>query len=219
MVRASDNADIRNTETNSIVIAATPRKRNKSHTILLDGNIEDWEQVIPLDFSPGETVDPDSLPEEIDLTEIKVTEDAENLYFLIKTVGAPSFGQNIDLLSILIDSDIDKSTGYAGPYVPVFPWEIGADHMIQNGSLYAHQLMNGYRLWNWSMESENGDGISQMAYSTSDVEIVIKKDALGNPKTINIAIETDRLLDDGSHLIDRAPNDLFSHYYTYDIQF
>ncbi len=218
MVRASDNAEHPNTETNSVEIAATPRKRSSSHKIFVDGNNEDWEQVIALDYSPGETADPDTLPKDIDLTEIRVTEDQEHLYFLITIEGSAAFGQKIDQLSILIDSDTDKSTGYSGPYVPVFPWEFGADHMIQNGSLYTHQLMDGYRIWNWNLESENGDGISRMAYTASDVEISIKKSALGDPQTIHVAIETDRLLDDGTHLIDRAPNDLFSHYYTYEIQ-
>ncbi len=216
MVRASDHAAEPNTETNSVVLSATPR-RPVTRTIRLDGKVGDWEKVIPLDFSPGEVADPDTLPPEIDITEIKVTEDRDEIFFLITVEGAADFGKWRDQLSVYIDTDGDKTTGYAGAFVPTFPWMVGADYMLQNGSLYSYEPLNGYRVWNWVMEAENGKGQSRMVYTDSQVELSVKKSALGDPDGIRIAVETDRILDDGSHLIDRVPNDLFSHYYTYTL--
>ena len=122
-----------------------------------------------------------------------------------------------DQISILIDTDTDKDTGYTGPYVPTYPWALGADFLIQNGSFYKYALVNGYRVWNWEMVSENGDGVSEMVYNQRNIEFSVTKSALGNPQKIHLVFETDKLLNDGSHLIDKAPNDLFSHYYSFSV--
>ena len=216
MVRASDNAENPNTETNTVELTAAPQKSTK-HTINVDGNAEDWEKITGLDYSPGETADPDTLPEEIDITEIKITEDSQKLYILITVEGEANFKKMADQISILIDTDTDKDTGYTGPYVPTFPWASGADFLIQNGSFYKYAPVNGYRVWNWEMVSENGDGVSEMVYNQRNIEFSITKSALGNPQNIHLVFETDKLLNDGSHLIDKAPNDLFSHYYSYRV--
>jgi hypothetical protein len=236
MVRAYDSVVPPNIDVNSVELAATPRARLSSSEksgipIKVDGLLDDWKQINPIDFSPGETVDLDNLPPDLDIIDISIAEDELRLYFALVFRGPIEFGNNQKNLSIFLDTDQINSTGYSGPYVPTYPWSIGADYLIQNGNLYQHKELNGYRIWNWKMlsslemtsqGSEKNTSVSvnqlliEYAARGNSLEISVLKEKINYTNGFFLQVKTEQLLDDGIRTNDNAPNDLFSHFYVWE---
>jgi hypothetical protein len=60
----------------------------KAETITVDGDKNDWATIAPIIVDPSGDI---NLPWE-DLLEVKVTNDLENVYFLLQYAGNPEFG-------------------------------------------------------------------------------------------------------------------------------
>lgn len=241
MVRARDSAVPMHEDTNTMYLAATPRSANQTHIgrsdlITIDADFADWEFITPLDFSPGESANTPGVPGTIDIVDIYAVDDSVWLYFAITFSSSILINSEGITYSILLDTDNQNSSGYAGPYLPFYPWAIGADYLWENGKLYAHSLLNNYRVWNWELldnqapvktinqkkDTEPILGISHFAVDKNKIELSIRKTALGlrNEKEIKLVCIASQLQEqpnseNSSLLRDSAPNDFFSHSYTY----
>lgn len=197
MVRASDGV---HEDTNLKVLSATPRER-----LLPDTFDQDWEYIGYTDYSPNEQAE--LTAQRADITGVKIAEDSQRLYFRLEFASevTPSL-----LMSIFLDTDRDKTSGYSGDHLPLYSWALGADYLIENDRLFAHSLTDGYRYWNWE---EIGSVSFRLDRSEKSLLVSLPKAQLEVTGSLHLAV---RALDVETGEKDLAPNDLYSHFYEYE---
>ena len=134
-------------------------------SITIDGKVSDWNDIRPIATASGN---------QQNLRSLKVTSDADKLYFLLE-------GQNIGAnTQFHLNVDNNARTGYQDGN-----WKgTGIDYLIENNWLYKSQTDNAS--WSWG-----GGDSSAIVYerSSSVVEVSVKKSALAGLKgTIKVGV-------------------------------
>lgn len=121
--------------------------------ITIDGNVSDWVSISPVATASGQPA-----------TTLKVTDDANYLYFLVQ---GSNLGPNYEFF---IDADNNSETGYVDN-----TWSsAGIDYLVENGTLFRS---NSRISWSWTSLGSN----SVLAVKTSSVcEVRVAKSAVEN---------------------------------------
>ncbi len=141
----------------------TPTPPPAAPSINVDGNGAEWRDIEALATATGQNI-----------TTLKASSDAENLYFLLE-------GNNMAAnIQFHLNVDDDRATGYQTGI-----WNgSGIDYLLENGYLY--RSGSNSRSWNWRAADH-----SAVVYkrSSSAIEVAIRKSALaGIGKTIKIGV-------------------------------
>lgn len=111
--------------------ASTFKRITRVHQgkIVIDGRVEDWNDIDPLTLDVG-SKERGGSPPKIDLKSVKVTCDNDNLYFLLE--ATPVGG---GIVNIYVDSDGNKSTGVdsllIGRKMETVKFQAGWDYIIK----------------------------------------------------------------------------------------
>ncbi len=205
LIRVSD--ELGNFEKNYKILSATPPKQSSSSSITIDGNFNDWANVPVLNQPPnplestGDSPQPDA-----DFANFWVTNDTSNLYISYSVAGTISSSY---FYHVYISTDTNNNSGY----VYNDSASIGAEYMIENSGLYKYTGTGGSD-WSWSSAA----GI-QKADNGGRTELSIPL------TTLNISVPTGRVriifqVNSAAapySLMDIAPNNYKSQYYSYDL--
>ena len=123
-----------------------------SGSIVVDGNLSDWSGISQTVSASSQTA-----------TSLKLFNSADTLYVAVTGTG---LGSNYDLM---LNSDNNTTTGYQDYLTPS-----GADHMIENGTLY--QYTGDGSSWSWQSVSANVENVQ----TSTSTEISLNLTALGN---------------------------------------
>ena len=97
--------------------------------IVIDGRVEDWNDIEPLTSDVG-SKERGKSPPKIDLKSVKVTCDNDNLYLLLEAIPVGS-----GIVSICVDSDGNESTGVdsllIGKKMKMVKFQAGWDYIIK----------------------------------------------------------------------------------------
>jgi hypothetical protein len=110
-------------------------------TLTLDGNLSDWSEFRSFGLDPDDVRGAENL---IDWREGWVAHDEENFYFAYRNDGGDIGAIQEWTFNIAIDSDRNAATGYRNGGA------IGADFLLQGGSLYRHT--GAQSEWSWAFE-------------------------------------------------------------------
>ncbi len=124
--------------------------------INVDGNASDWAGISAISTASGQN-----------LRSLKVTHDADRLYFLLEGSNIGAYTQ------IHLNVDNNAATGYQSSN-----WSSsGVDYLIENGNLYESSTNDSN--WNWGF---GGSSVVVYERSSSLVEVSVKKSALSGLK-------------------------------------
>jgi hypothetical protein len=164
---------------------AKPPKVSVPHTVSIDGNFQEWENVSPKYCSPkGNTIHRNSLgwgglhyintSGRNDIVALKVARDKDNLYFYAETARPLSPKTDSAWMRIFIDIDLDKNTG----------WE-GYDFVINRRSpgKKAHLEKTDFA-WNWKPAGE-----LEYAVKKNQIEIKVPRVLLGVKAVLNFGFK------------------------------
>jgi len=136
--------------------------------IIIDGNFDDWKDVPRLDQAPDEETAGDALNDDVDLTGLWMTNDADNIYVSYQVQGAIKSNY---FYHVFFDTDNDPATGFhsGNSYM-------GIDFMVENGSLWKYSGQNG--AWGWTYvgsavmaQGNTQKGRVEMAIARSDLQL------------------------------------------------
>lgn len=139
--------------------------------IIIDGDFSDWEGVEPI----GIDLRGDAKAGEVDWTKLWVKSSPENLYLSYETENPVSFTDAFNSSAwgyqIELDTDLNTFTGYIGVYGD---FKMGADYLIQGGTLYRYSRESDRTLQGWK-------AVTGLLYSYLDrrLEIAIPWSSLG----------------------------------------
>jgi len=172
--------------------------------IIIDGNFDDWKNVPRLDQPPDEETAGDALNDDVDLTGLWMTNDADNIYVSYQVAGSIKLNY---FYHVFFDTDNDPATGFhsGGSHM-------GIDFMVENGSLWKYSGQNG--AWGWTYVGSavmatgtNTPGRVEMAVARSDLQL---SDTL---RVLPVIFNVNDL--DDNHDDDYAPDAYQDHSYRY----
>ena len=184
--------------------ATPPPPPPQGSTITIDGNFDDWKDVPLLDVAPDEENAGDALNDDVDLTDLWMTNDSDNVYISYQVQGTIKSNY---FYHVFFDTDNNPATGFhsAGSYM-------GIDYMVENGALWKYSGQNGG--WGWT-----NVGSAVMAVGTSQpgrVEMAIAKADIGLADTVSVLPVIFNINDlNDNHDDDYAPNAYQDHSYMY----
>lgn len=165
-----------------------------SSSINIDGNFDDWNDVIKLNSQNDESVG-DALNENADLKEMWISQDEKWIYISYSLAGTYS----TDYFNhVFMDTDNHPSTGFhsADCYA-------GIDYMIENQNLWKYTGQNGE--WGWSSEGEVD--FKQGNVEKNRVELAVSKSALNFQSNNIIGLLFNVNEGDQNHDDDYSPDD------------
>lgn len=172
--------------------------------IVIDGNFDDWKNVPQIDVYPDEENAGDALNDDVDLTDLWLTNDSNNVYISYQVKGEIKANY---FYHVFFDTDNDTSTGFhsANSYM-------GIDYMVENGSLWKYSGQNGAWGWTYVGSAVMAQGTMQkgrveMAVAKSDLELA------DTVRTLQIIFNVNDL--DDNYDDDYAPNAYQDHSYVY----
>jgi hypothetical protein len=161
---------------------AAPQAYSGNKTISIDGNFSEWTDVSPVFKDPvGDVMHrnhPSYDPSVIltnttgrnDIVESRVTSDANNIYFYVKTKDNITASTDPHWMMLLINTDRNKATG----------WE-GYDYVINEAVMSASDTtVKKYQGTQWSSV-----GSAKYAVNKNQMEISVSRSALGLSPTAN----------------------------------
>ncbi len=138
LVRVEDA--LGNLEKNLTIKSATPPNGN-SLSITIDGNFDDWENILPLTPKPAYSFhDSDA-----DIKDVWAFNDTSNLYLSYDVAGNISVSKYYYHVFIDVDPGVTK-TGY----IYVDSASIGAEYMLENSWLFEYTGPSGTDQWSWA---------------------------------------------------------------------
>lgn len=140
-----------------------------STPILVDGNLSDWNSLVPFPADPADQTAPENL---LDWIRIRMAHDNQNLYIAVSNKSAIQFNWAYNLY---LDTDLNSNTGFQASYAFT---GVGAEYLIQSDLVYRYTGTGG----NWSWEFL---GSAQSAINGSNVEMAMPRALIGNPSEIN----------------------------------
>lgn len=148
---------------------------NGDLTVNIDGNMNEWEIVKPVYYTPrGNTLHRDhpgwggiqfiNTSGRNDFISSRVTQDSENIYFLIETAENITSSDGSNWMWLLLDTDRDRETG----------WE-GYDFILNRINPTETAITIERNLGDWKWEKS---GVANYKISGNKMEILIPRSAL-----------------------------------------
>lgn len=173
--------------------------------IVIDGEFDDWDQVAQFDIAPDEEFEGDGINPNVDITDIWITDDADNVYISYSLAG--DFVESY-FYHVFFDLDKNPNTGFH-----MSNSDGGIDLMIENEILWEYTGANGE--WQWS---SLGSVNSSIGSSTANrTEMSISKNLLsqfGVSNSFDIVFNVNNL--DNNQADDFAPDAYQERSYTYN---
>ena len=178
-VHAEDSAvpshEDTNTVTRAITLGTAPDLSNPVTTLTIDGSLADWTDVTAYPTDPDDIT---GAQNPLDWREFRAAHNAT--YFYLAYTTDPPAALTI-AHNAFLDTDRSRATGFRGG-ADNFP--IGADYMIQAGTLYHYT--GGGTDWSWASV-----GSTAFSWSASVAEIGVPWSFLGNPTALDLFLYGD----------------------------
>lgn len=145
-----------------------------AQAITIGGDFSDWTGIGSVVTDSNDTGG-----DLVDYLDIRMTEDATNLYLYYQTVGNIDFGANAWRYNMLFDTDQLTSTGCNSTFNPNLV--VGADYLLQGGTLFVKAGGPTDHGWNWTnlgMQSFNVVG--------KQAEFSFAKSTIGSPAILDL---------------------------------
>jgi hypothetical protein len=151
--------------------------------ITVDGALTDWSNIRSFGTKPADLT---GATNPVDWSNAYMANDTNKVYLAV--TNANSLSSLTSAETIYLDTDQSRSTGYIGGG-STFP--IGAEYMIQGGTLYKYTGTGTN--WSW------GTGVAvTTAVSGTNIEYSIPRSYIGNPTRINFFLYGDNTGTSGS---------------------
>ena len=178
-VRAEDSAIPAHEDTNTVTLPITlstaPDLSNPVTTLTIDGSLADWTGLTAYPSDPDDITGPQN---PLDWRELRAAHNATYLYLAYTTDPPAALTVAHDAF---LDTDRTRTTGFRGGG-DNFP--VGADYMIQGGTLY--QYTGSGTNWSWSSV-----GSTAFSWSATVAEIAVPWSFLGNTTALDLFLYGD----------------------------